>query len=306
MVQETRLNVEDLIYPLFVQPGSGLKSPVASMPGVFRFSPDLLLEEVATAVDLGILAVLLFGLPEYKDELGTAAYDEHGIVQETVRMLKKHFPDLVVITDVCLCGYTSHGHCGVVSDGEVSNDKTLPLIAQIALSHAQAGADIVAPSDMMDGRVKAIREKLDSYGFSQVAILSYAAKFASAFYGPFREAADSSPAFGDRRSYQMNPANRREALQEVLLDLAEGADMVMVKPALAYLDVIREVREKVLCPVVAYNVSGEYSLVKAAAANGWVEERQVVQEILTGIKRAGADLIITYFAKDVARWLREG
>jgi len=306
LVQETRLIVEDLIYPLFVQPGSGLKSPVASMPGVFRFSPDLLLEEVAAAVDLGILAVLLFGLPHYKDELGTAAYDDQGIVQETVRMLKKHFPDLVVITDVCLCGYTSHGHCGVVRDGEVDNDQTLPLIAEIALSHARAGADIVAPSDMMDGRVKAIREKLDAHGFSQVAILAYAAKFASAFYGPFREAADSSPGFGDRRSYQMNPANRREALQEVLLDVAEGADLVMVKPALAYLDVIREVREAVLCPVVAYNVSGEYSLVKAAAAKGWVDERQVVLEILTGIKRAGADLIITYFAKDAARWLRQG
>ncbi|HAA89583.1 MAG: Delta-aminolevulinic acid dehydratase [Thermoanaerobacterales bacterium 50_218] len=306
LVQETRLSVEDLIYPLFVQPGSGLKSPVASMPGVFRFSPDLLLEEVAAAVDLGILAVLLFGLPHYKDELGTAAYDDQGIVQETVRMLKKHFPDLVVITDVCLCGYTSHGHCGVVRDGEVDNDQTLPLIAEIALSHARAGADIVAPSDMMDGRVKAIREKLDAHGFSQVAILAYAAKFASAFYGPFREAADSSPGFGDRRSYQMNPANRREALQEVLLDVAEGADLVMVKPALAYLDVIREVRETVLCPVVAYNVSGEYSLVKAAAAEGWVDERQVVLEILTGIKRAGADLIITYFAKDAAQWLRQG
>lgn len=306
IVQETRLSIEDLIYPLFVQTGSGLKSPVASMPGVFRFSPDLLLEEVATVAELGILAVLLFGLPDCKDEVGTAAYDDQGIVQETIRMLKAHFPDLVVITDVCLCGYTSHGHCGVISQGEVSNDETLPLLAQVALSHARAGADVVAPSDMMDGRVKAIREKLDFQGYSHVAILSYAAKFASAFYGPFREAADSAPAFGDRCSYQMNPANRKEALQEVLLDLAEGADMVMIKPALAYLDVVREVRERVLCPVVAYNVSGEYSLVKAAAAKGWIKEKRIVSEILTGIKRAGADLIITYFAKDMARWLREG
>ncbi len=305
LVQETRLTVQDLIYPLFVCPGTGCKDPVLSMPGVFRFSPDLLLQEVAAAREVGILAVLLFGIPEGKDEAGTGAYDEQGVVQEAVRLLKAHFPDLIVITDVCLCGYTSHGHCGVIRDRVVANDETLPLLAQTALSHARAGADVVAPSDMMDGRVKAIREKLDYHGFSHIPILSYAAKFASSFYGPFREAAASAPAFGDRRSYQMNPANRREALQEVLLDLAEGADMVMIKPALAYLDIIREVRERVLCPLVAYNVSGEYSLVKAAAAQGWIDEKSTVLEILTGIKRAGADLIVTYHARDAARWLRE-
>ncbi|MDH7576334.1 MAG: porphobilinogen synthase [Bacillota bacterium] len=306
LVQETRLTIQDLIYPLFVRPGKERKDPILSLPGVFRFSPDLLLQEVAAARELGILAVLLFGFAEVKDEAGTGGYDEQGVVQEAVRLLKIHYPELTVITDVCLCGYTSHGHCGVVRDQKIANDETLPLLAQVALSHARAGADIVAPSDMMDGRVKAIREKLDYHGFSHVLILSYAAKFASSFYGPFREAAGSAPAFGDRRSYQMNPANRREALQEVLLDLAEGADMVMVKPALAYLDILREVRERVLCPLVAYNVSGEYSLIKAAAAQGWIDEKSAVLEILTGIKRAGADLIITYYAKDVARWLREG
>lgn len=306
LLQETRLTVQDLIYPLFVQPGSGRKDPIPSMPGIFRFSPDLLLREVDTARRQGILAVLLFGIPETKDEAGTAAYDDDGIVQQTVRLLKKNFPDLIVITDVCLCEYTSHGHCGMVSGQVISNDETLPILAQTALSHARAGADLVAPSDMMDGRVKAIRDKLDFNGYSDVAILSYAAKFTSAFYGPFREAADSAPAFGDRRTYQMNPANSREALREVLLDVAEGADLVMVKPALAYLDVIREVRERVLCPLVAYNVSGEYAMVKAAAASGWIDEQSVVMESLIGIKRAGADLIITYYAKDAAAWLQEG
>lgn len=306
MVQETRLDSSDLIYPLFIQEGNGRRDPVASMPGVFRLSPDLLLEEVDSARQQGILAVLLFGIPESKDEAASSAYDDQGIVQRTVRLLKERWPDLVVITDVCLCEYMSHGHCGVVRDGQIDNDATLPLLAQTALSHARAGADIVAPSDMMDGRVRAIRDKLDFNGFAEVPILSYAAKFASAFYGPFREAAGSAPAFGDRRSYQMNPANRREALQEVLADLDEGADMVMVKPALAYLDLIREVRDAVLCPLVAYNVSGEYSLVKAAAAQNWIDEKQLVLEILIGIKRAGADLIITYHAKDAASWLREG
>jgi len=306
MVQETRLDSSDLIYPLFIQEGNGRRDPVASMPGVFRLSPDLLLEEVDSARQQGILAVLLFGIPESKDEAASSAYDDQGIVQRTVRLLKERWPDLVVITDVCLCEYMSHGHCGVVRDGQIDNDATLPLMAQTALSHARAGADIVAPSDMMDGRVRAIRDKLDFNGFAEVPILSYAAKFASAFYGPFREAAGSAPAFGDRRSYQMNPANRREALQEVLADLDEGADMVMVKPALAYLDLIREVRDAVLCPLVAYNVSGEYSLVKAAAAQNWIDEKQLVLEILIGIKRAGADLIITYHAKDAASWLREG
>jgi porphobilinogen synthase len=303
MLQETRLTVQSLVYPLFVQEGTGRRDPVASMPGVFRLSADLLVEEVESARQQGILAVLLFGIPETKDEAASSAYDDQGVVQGAVRLLKERFPCLVVITDVCLCEYMSHGHCGVVRDGMVDNDETLPLLAQTALSHARAGADIVAPSDMMDGRVRAIRDKLDYNGFSDVAILSYAAKFASAFYGPFREAAGSAPAFGDRRTYQMNPANRREALREVLEDLEEGADMVMVKPALAYLDLIREVRDAVLCPVVAYNVSGEYSLVKAAAAQGWVDERQIVLETLTGMRRAGADLIITYHARDAASWL---
>ncbi|MGB9792474.1 MAG: porphobilinogen synthase [Thermacetogeniaceae bacterium] len=306
LLQETRITTDDLIYPLFVQPGVGRKDPVSSMPGVFRYSQDLLIKEVEEAVRLGIRAVLLFGIPETKDEAATSAYDDDGVVQRAVRVLKKNFPELIVITDVCLCEYTSHGHCGVVRDGVIANDDTLPLLAQTALSHARAGADIVAPSDMMDGRVKAIRDKLDHNGYSHVSILSYAAKFASAFYGPFREAADSAPAFGDRRTYQMNPANGREALREVIQDIAEGADMVMVKPALAYLDVIRAVREMVLCPVVAYNVSGEYSMIKAAAEKGWIDERQVVMESLIGIKRAGADLIITYHAKDVASWLMEG
>lgn len=305
LLQETRIHIEDLIYPLFVCPGTNLREPVEAMPGVFRFSVDLLLDEVAKAQQEGILAVLLFGVPQTKDELASAAYDDQGIVQEAVRQLKDHFPELVVITDVCLCGYTSHGHCGVVRNGVIVNDETLHLLARTALSHAQAGADLVAPSDMMDGRIKAIRNKLDEGGFSHVGILSYAAKFASAFYGPFREAAGSAPSFGDRRSYQMNPANRREAMEEVLLDLAEGADMVMIKPALAYLDVIREVRERVLCPLAAYNVSGEYAMIKAAAAQGWIDEKMVVMETMTGIKRAGADLIITYHARDVARWLQE-
>jgi porphobilinogen synthase len=306
MLQETRLTVQNLVYPIFVQEGAAGRVAVDSMPGVYRLSFDLLVEEVDAAYRQGILAVLLFGVPETKDEAASSAYDDQGIVQQAVRLLKARFPDLVVITDVCLCEYTSNGHCGVVRDGRIDNDATLPLLAQTALSHARAGADIVAPSDMMDGRVRAIRDKLDCNGFSEVAILSYAAKFASAFYGPFRDAAGSAPSFGDRRTHQMNPANRREALQEVLTDLEEGADMVMVKPALAYLDLVREVRDAVLCPVAAYNVSGEYSMVKAAAAQGWVDERQIVLEILTGIKRAGADLIITYHAKDAACWLRKG
>ena len=305
MLQETRLTVQNLIYPIFVQEGAARRVAVDSMPGVYRLSPDLLVEEVDAAYRQGILAVLLFGVPETKDEAASSAYDDQGIVQQAVRLLKARFPDLVVITDVCLCEYTSHGHCGVVRDGRIDNDASLPLLAQTALSHARAGADIVAPSDMMDGRVRAIRDKLDFNGFSGVAILSYAAKFASAFYGPFREAAGSTPTFGDRRTYQMNPANRREALQETLDDLEEGADMVIVKPALAYLDLVREIRDAVLCPVAAYNVSGEYSLVKAAAAQGWVDERQIVLEILTGINRAGADLIITYHARDAASWLNE-
>ncbi len=306
LVRETRLDVTDLVYPLFVRPGRGEKEPVPSLPGVFRFSPDLLLEEVAEARELGLSAVLLFGIPASKDEAASEAYSENAVVPEAVRLLKERFPDLVVITDVCLCSYTSHGHCGVVRGGEVDNDATLPLLARMARAHARAGADFVAPSDMMDGRIGFIRKELDAHGFSHVGIISYAAKFASAFYGPFREAASSAPAFGDRRSYQMDPPNAREALREVLLDVAEGADMVMVKPALPYLDVIKEVRAHVLCPVVAYNVSGEYALVKAAAALGSVDEERAIWEILTGIKRAGADLIITYHAKEAARLLRAG
>ncbi len=305
LLRETKVSVEDLIYPLFVCEGDNKKEPVDAMPGVFRYSIDLLLDEVDKARQEGILAVLLFGVTDKKDELATAAYDDDGVVQKAVRALKKNFPDLVVITDVCLCGYTNHGHCGVIRDDIIVNDETLELLARTALSHARAGADLVAPSDMMDGRVGAIRERLDQNGLTDVGILSYAAKFASAFYGPFREAAGSAPSFGDRRSYQMDPANRREAMEEVLLDLDEGADMIMIKPALAYMDIIREVRENILCPLVAYNVSGEYAMVKAAAANGWIDEKMIVMETMTGMKRAGADLIITYHAIDMAHWLQE-
>ncbi|MDN5347791.1 MAG: porphobilinogen synthase [Clostridia bacterium] len=304
LVRETELKTGDLIYPLFVIHGHNVKNPVPSLPGIYQLSIDNLLPEVEEVVGLGIPAVLLFGLPAEKDELGSGAWSPDGVVQQAIKAIKKEFPELLVITDVCLCEYTSHGHCGVVSDGRVLNDPSLEFIARTALSHAEAGADIVAPSDMMDGRVRAIREKLDAHGFTETPILAYAAKYASAFYGPFREAAGSAPQFGDRRSYQMDPANAREALREIELDIEEGADMIMVKPALAYLDVIRLARENFNCPLVAYNVSGEYAMVKAAAANGWLDERQVVLEILTAIKRAGAGNIITYFAKDVARWLK--
>lgn len=306
LVRETNLEVGDFVYPLFVAHGRGLKRPVESMPGVYHLSPDTLLEEAAGLVELGIPAVILFGLPAYKDEVGSEAYDDEGIIQQAVRALKEHFPNLLVITDVCLCEYTSHGHCGVVEGGRILNDPTLDLLARTALSHARAGADVVAPSDMMDGRVAAIRQALDEAGFVHLPIMSYAAKYASAFYGPFREAAGSAPRFGDRRSHQMDPANAREALREVALDLEEGADIIMVKPALAYLDIITRVREEFHCPVAAYNVSGEYAMVKAAALKGWIEERRVALEILTAIKRAGADIIITYHAKDAARWLKEG
>lgn len=306
LVQETTVEIGDLIYPLFVTHGRKVKKPVESMPGVYNLSIDMLLEEAAEVVGLGIPGVILFGLPARKDEMGSEAYDDEGIVQQAVRALKQHFPNLLVITDVCLCEYTSHGHCGVVEEGRILNDPTLELLARTALSHARAGADIVAPSDMMDGRVGVIRRALDDAGFQDVAIMSYAVKYASAFYGPFREAADSAPKFGDRRSYQMDPPNAREALREVLLDVEEGADIIMIKPALAYLDIIRRVRERFPYPIAAYNVSGEYTMVKAAALRGWVDERRVVLEILTGIKRAGADIILTYHAKDVARWLREG
>jgi porphobilinogen synthase len=308
MVRETTLSVHDFIYPMFVVPGEKQRQEVASMPGVFRVSVDELVRDAEEVAKLGIPAVLLFGIPERKDEWGSEAYDENGIIQRAVRALKRAVPDLVVITDVCLCEYTSHGHCGVVRETpggfEVDNDATLDLLAKTAVSQAAAGADIVAPSDMMDGRIKVIREALDENGFAHVPILSYAAKMASAFYGPFREAAESAPKFGDRRSYQMDFANKREALREIALDLEEGADMVMVKPALAYLDIIAAARERFEVPIAAYNVSGEYAMVKAAAKMGWLDEDRIVWEILTAIKRAGADLIITYFAKEVAQRLR--
>lgn len=303
IVRETSLSVDDFIYPLFVTHGSKVKEEISSMPGNYRWSVDLLPAEMEEVASLGIPAVLLFGIPESKDEMGSAACPEDGIVQQAVRAIKKSVPDLIVITDVCLCEYTSHGHCGVIHDGEVQNDPSLELLAKTALSHTQAGADIVAPSDMMDGRVAAIRKKLDENGFDNTPVLSYAAKYSSAFYGPFREAADSAPQFGDRRGYQMDPANRREALREVQLDIEEGADIVMVKPALAYLDIIREVRDMTDLPIAAYNVSGEFSMVKAAARMGWLDEQRTALEILTAIKRAGADMILTYWAKDVAALL---
>lgn len=306
LVRETVLSVDNLIYPVFVTHGAGIARPVAAMPGVYNYSIDRLLEELAAVAGLNIPGVLLFGLPAIKDEAGSEAYARDGIIQQAVRAIKKTYPELLVVTDVCLCEYTSHGHCGLVQDGCVLNDPTLDLLARTALSHAAAGADIVAPSDMMDGRVGAIRTALDGAGYENVPVMAYAAKYASAFYGPFREAAGSAPQFGDRKTYQMDPANAREALREVRLDIEEGADIVMVKPALAYLDIIRQVRDEFCLPVAAYNVSGEYSMVKAAAAKGWVDERKLVIELLTGIKRAGAGIIITYHAKDAAKWLREG
>ena len=303
LVRETTLTPADLVYPMFVQLGEG-RTPVEAMPGVERVSISHAVEEAGEAHALGIPAVLLFGIPADKDEQGSGAYDDEGVVQLAVRAIKEAHPDLVVITDVCLCGYTSHGHCGVVlEDGTVDNDITLELLAKTAISHARAGADAVAPSDMMDGRVGALRSQLDSEGHRDLPIIAYSAKFASAFYGPFREAADSTPAFGDRRSYQMDPANSDEAVREALLDVEEGADMVMVKPALPYLDVIRRVKDATRVPVAAYNVSGEYAMVKAAAAAGYLDERAIVLESLTAIRRAGADVVITYHAKDVAQWL---
>jgi len=307
MVRETVLDAGDLIYPLFVKPGTGLRDEVASMPGVFQLSVDQLAAEAAELLSLGIPAVILFGLPESKDLAGSGAYDENGIVQQAVRRLKEAAPDLYVITDVCMCEYTSHGHCGALDEGGcVVNDVTLEMLAKTAVSHAEAGADMVAPSDMMDGRVAAIRAALDAEGFEDVPIMAYSAKYASGYYGPFREAADSAPALGDRSGYQMDPANGDEAIREVELDIEEGADLVMVKPALAYMDVIWRVKEAFGMPTAAYNVSGEYAMVKAAAAKGWIDEKRVVLETLTGFKRAGADLILTYHAKDAACWLREG
>ena len=304
LVRETEINVRDLIYPLFIVEGNHVQQEIGAMPGQYRWSVDLLPWEIEKIGAFDIPAVLLFGVlePSSKDEIGSASWDDHGIVQEAIRTIKRAAPELVVITDVCLCEYTSHGHCGVVKDGRVLNDPTLELLARQAVSHARAGADIVAPSDMMDGRVATIRAALDRDGFADTPILAYAAKFASGFYGPFREAAASTPQFGDRRAYQMDPANAHEALREIELDIAEGADLIMVKPALAYLDIITRARARFDLPLVAYNVSGEYSMVKAAAANGWIDEQRTVLEILTAIKRAGADLIITYHAPEVAQW----
>jgi porphobilinogen synthase len=306
LVRETSIKLEDLVYPLFVVEGKGLCQPIPSLSGICRYSPDTIAREIDEVASLGLSSVILFGIPKDKDPLGSSGYREDGVVQQAIRVFKQKAPHLVIITDVCLCEYTSHGHCGVVQDEDILNDPTLELLAKMALSHVQEGADMVAPSDMMDGRVHAIRKALDAAGFQDIPIMSYAAKFSSAFYGPFREAAESAPLFGDRRSYQMDPANRREALREVLLDIEEGADIIMVKPALAYLDILREVRDVCLNPVAAYNVSGEYAMVKAAAEKGWIDGDKVMLEILTSIKRAGADLILTYFAKDAARLLRRG
>jgi porphobilinogen synthase len=306
LVRETRLTTAGMIYPMFVCPGERVRKEVSSMPGIHQQSVDQIVEECREVEALGIPAVILFGLPESKDARGSSSTSAHGVVQRAIEAIRKAKLKLLVVTDVCLCEYTDHGHCGVIENGEVANDATLTILAQQALSHARAGVDIVAPSDMMDGRVGAIRDALDEHKFQDVAILAYAAKYCSGFYGPFREAADSAPQFGDRRSYQMDPANEREALKEVALDLEEGADMVMVKPALSYLDVIRRVKDAFHVPVGAYNVSGEYSMVKAAAQRGWLDEKRVVLEILTGIQRAGADVVLTYHAKDVARWWKAG
>ncbi len=304
LARETRLSTQGFIYPMFICPGKGVRNPIGSMPGVAQQSVDKFLEECREVEQLGIPGIILFGIPEKKDARGSEAYAADGVVQRAIAAVRGAKLNLLVVTDVCLCEYTDHGHCGIVENGEVKNDPTLELLAAEALSHARAGADIVAPSDMMDGRVGAIRTALDGAGFEDTAIMSYAAKYCSGFYGPFREAAESAPQFGDRRSYQMDPANAREALREVELDLAEGADVIMVKPALAYLDIIHGVRQTFDVPVGAYNVSGEFAMVKAAAANGWIDEKRIVLEILTGIHRAGASIVLTYHAKDVARWLK--
>ena len=304
MVRETQLSVHDFVYPIFVVPGINIRKEIPSLPGQYHLSADQALETARQAAALGIPAVLLFGLPEYKDAKGSSAWDMKSPVQRAMMLIKKALPDLVIIGDVCLCEYTDHGHCGLLKGQEVDNDPTLDLLAWVAVSQAKAGADVIAPSDMMDGRVAAIREALDVEGFAQRTIMAYSAKYASAFYGPFREAADSAPKFGDRRAYQMDPANVREAMREVDLDVSEGADIIMVKPAMAYMDVISKVRDGFELPVAAYNVSGEYAMVKAAAANGWMEEQRTTLEILTGIKRSGADIIITYHALEAAAWLR--
>lgn len=305
LVRETALSVDDLVYPLFVRYGSDLKEPIKSMTGCFHFSPDTVAEEAAELASMGIPAVLLFGLPGKKDEIGSEAWAEDGVVQKSIREIKKRVPKLLVITDVCLCAYTSHGHCGVIKNGKIDNDATCELLAKVALSHAQAGADIVAPSDMMDGRVRYIREALEENGFYDVAIMSYAAKYASSFYGPFRDAAESAPAFGDRKTYQMDPANARQAIAEIALDIEEGADIVMVKPVLCYLDIIYRARQRFDCPIAAYNVSGEYMMLNTAAEKGLLDKTAAMLEMLTSIKRAGADIIITYFAKELGQPLNK-
>lgn len=305
MVRENHVRVDELIYPLFVMEGENLAEPVESMPGICQYSLDRMNEELDRVKEAGIPAILIFGIPAHKDEVGSGAYDEHGIVQEAIRRIKKDYPDLIVIADVCLCEYTSHGHCGLIRDGIILNDETLPLLAKSAVSYAEAGADIVAPSDMMDKRVGAIRKTLDEAGFTYTPIMAYSAKFASGYYGPFRDAAHSAPGFGDRKTYQMDPANGQEALREVEEDLEEGADLIIAKPAMAYMDIIRAIHENYNVPIVAYNVSGEYAMVKAAAANGWIDEKKIVMENMIGMKRAGAKMIITYHALDVARWIRE-
>ena len=303
LVRETTLCTDDLIYPMFVVHGVDVAHAIPSMPGCYQYSVDRLVKSAKTLAAIGIPGTILFGIPQFKDSVGSEAYADDGIIQQAIRAIKDAVPELLVMTDVCLCEYTDHGHCGVVHEGEVLNDATLSLLAKEALSHARAGADVIAPSDMMDGRIGAIREVLDENGYNQIPIMAYAAKYASAFYGPFREAAESTPQFGDRRSYQMDPSNAEEALREVALDLEEGADILMVKPALSYLDVISRVKESFQVPVAAYNVSGEYAMIKAAAQNGWIDERRVALEVLTSIKRAGADMILTYFAKSVVEWL---
>ena len=303
--RENDVRVSDLIYPLFVIEGEGIRNEISSMPGQFQLSLDNLNAEIDELVSLGVPGVLLFGIPKVKDDVASGAFAEDGIVQQAVRQIKAHAPDMLVITDVCACEYTDHGHCGIIIDGEVDNDRTLPLLAKTAVSHAKAGADIVAPSDMMDGRVAAIRKALDEAGYVQTPVMSYAAKYASGYYGPFREAAESTPTFGDRRTHQMDSANVREAMREIDIDLDEGADAIIVKPALAYMDIIRQAKDRTQVPIVAYNVSGEFSMIKAAAERGWIDEPRVTIETMLGFKRAGADRIITYHAKDVARWLNE-
>ena len=305
LVRENKVNLEDLIYPVFVMEGENIKSPVDSMPGIFQYSIDRISEELDEVVALGIKGILIFGIPDHKDEVGSEAYNEHGIVQEAIRFIKKNYPDLVVIADICLCEYTSHGHCGVIKDGEILNDETLPLLAKTAVTCAQAGADMVAPSTMMDGHVAAIREALDEAGLINTPIMAYSAKFASAYYGPFREAAHSAPGFGDRKTYQMDYANGKEAILDVEDDIEEGADLIIIKPALAFLDIMKSVSLETNYPLVAYNVSGEYAMVKAAAMNGWVDEKRIVMENMVSFKRAGASIIITYHAKDVAKWIQE-